>query len=263
MPRQAVVLSFTGTIFLIVSGLAIIAVFYYLAGTVLFIGAVIVFFLIIGIILLNSAHKSRVTIGSIMILVFCLISFILGIYTINALNLLYSFSSTSYSDYLFNYFIQGTFYAGTFFLFIGGISGLVWRPHLPYVKLELIEPADKAALFPPMRFVVRVLSDGSPVGLTPVTLYVGGEAFSLVTDPNGYAVLNGWNPRWKGIVTFEWWAEAVGKGFKAESERRRLTYHPIMRAKPQPEEEEEIMKTLDRMIERAKRFIKELEQETY
>jgi len=108
--KIAFVLSLTGIIFLTVSGLAVSSLMapYGVGGLIIAIGSGIITFLLIGAFLMLSTDKSIVTAGSIILLVFSGISFILGVLGIMSLS--------SYGRYLYGrspesiiYFIEGFF----------------------------------------------------------------------------------------------------------------------------------------------------------
>lgn len=144
-----------------------------------------------------------------------------------------------------------------YFIDENNIDNYPLMPPFLFHKVELVEPANNATLVPPVRLLVKVLSNGEPVRLIPLILHIGSESVNLLTDSKGYAELKDWIPRVDDVVTVEWWAEAIKNGHIAKSEKRRLTCLPL----PPPPEEEEMVREIEEKKEKVRGFLRKLESE--
>lgn len=129
LKRLSFILTFTGIIFLTVSGLAVVVLTspYGLGGFILVIGSGIIILLLIGLGLTLSTIRSRVVAGSAIILVFSGISFILGGISIGSFE---SLSSNLYYywgniTHILIFIIKTSFYGSIVLLIAGGIMALM------------------------------------------------------------------------------------------------------------------------------------------
>ena len=126
---MAFILSLIGTILLALSGLTLVLVISSIIPSIISriimgVGSGIILFLLIGTWIMYSADRGKVIAGSIIVLIFSGISFILGSIE------LWSFQYLKISSQI-SAIISASFYISLIFLVIGGISGLVWKPPIP------------------------------------------------------------------------------------------------------------------------------------
>lgn len=132
---MAFILSLIGTILLALSGLTLVSFISSIpfasasitSRIIMGIGSVIILFLLIGTWTMYSADRGKVIAGSVIILIFSGISFILG--SIELWGDPYLKMSSQIST-----IISASFYISLIFLVIGSISGLVLKPPIPSLQ---------------------------------------------------------------------------------------------------------------------------------
>jgi hypothetical protein len=129
--KVAFVLSFSGTVLLALSGLTLVSFVssipysVSIAGPIMVGGSGIILFLLIGtLLIMYSSDRSKVIVGSTIILVFSGVSFILGSMCLSGFQYLNMPSQILV-------IVSVSFYTSLILLIIGGISGLAWKPPIP------------------------------------------------------------------------------------------------------------------------------------
>lgn len=179
IPTAAFILSLIGAILILINGLVVVAIGAAAAlipivggiigGILALIGLGISIPVLIGAILMYSADKSRVTTGSIIVLVFSIISLIIG----------------------------GGFLVGFILCLVGSILGLVWKPTVSPQPIPYSPPPAYSQYVPPPGTQVRSSGDtititypGGGTQVLTALLQINGRTIPVTTLPQTFGRSN-------------------------------------------------------------------------